>query len=151
MPTLRILALAAIALAGCDPPKTAKGLRYAVVFAESGLELTHGGGRWVEEIYFPDLKVACVLVYEHKELLAGKPAEPRLYAFPADRPRNNLTGLDSREPSAIVEIEVPADVAEEIRKLAELRKRWEDETWRLGAAAASGKLMKELPHEGGPR
>jgi len=134
-------------LAACKPPETVKALRYSIVLAESGLELTHGGGRWVQEIYFPELKVACTLVHEHKDLLAAKGAEPRLCAFPADRPRNDLTGLHDAKPSAIEEIEVPKELAEEIRKLAELRKRWEDETWRLGQSIASGKLMKELPQE----
>jgi len=46
---------------------------------------------------------------------------------------------------------VPAEVAEEIRKLAELTKRWEDGTWRLGASVAGSKLMKELPQEDVPR
>ena len=44
-----------------------------------------------------------------------------------------------------------AEVAEGIRKLADLRKQWEDETWRLGQSVASAKLMKELPQENGPR
>lgn len=151
LPPLAIIALTGL-LAACEPPpKTVKALRYSIVFAESALELTHGGGRWVEQIYFPDLKVGCTLVYEHRDLLAGKPAEPRLHAFPLDRPRNDLTGLENPKPSAIEEIEVPAEVAEEIRKLADLRKQWEDETWRLGQSVASAKLMKELPQENGPR
>jgi hypothetical protein len=148
---LLLLSLLALAPA-CEPPKTVKALRYTILYAESGLELTHGGGRWVQEIFFPDLKVACMLVPEHRDLLAGKAAEPRLHAFAADRPRNDLTGLHDAKPSAIEEIEVPAAVAEEVRKLAELRKRWEDETWRLGPSMVSSKLMKELSQEdGGPR
>lgn len=138
-------------LAACEPPENVRALRYRVVFAESPLELTHGGGRWVEEIYIPDLKAACTLVHEHRDPLAGTGAEPRLYAFPADGPRNDLTGIGSPKPSAIEEIEIPADVAKEIRRLADLRKRWEEETWRLGQSIASAKLMKELPQGDGPR
>jgi hypothetical protein len=148
LPALALLALAP----ACDPPKTVKALRYSIVYAESGLELSHGGGRWVQEIFFPDMKVACMLVYEYRELGAGKDAEPRLYAFPADEPRNHLTGIiGNPEPSAIEEIEVPAAVADEIRKLAELTKRQQDETWRLGQSVASEKLMKQLPQDDAPR
>lgn len=142
-PALLLLALAP----ACDPPKTVKALRYSVVYSESGFDLVHGGGRWVQEIFFPDLKVACMLVFDWRDLLAAKGAEPRLYAFPADKPRNDLTGLHDAKPSAIEEIEVPAAVADEIRKLAELTKRWEEETWRLGQSVAAAKLMKELPQE----
>ncbi len=143
LPGFLLLAL----MPACEPPKTVKALRYAVVFAPSGSDLAHGGGQWVQEIFFPDLKVACMLVFDYRDLLSGKGAEPRLYAFATDRPRNDLTGLHDVKPSAIEEIEVPAAVAEEVKKLAELTKQWEAETWRLGQAVASAKLMKELPQE----
>lgn len=143
---LRVLILLApvVFLPACDPPKSVKGLRYAIVFAESGSDLVHGGGRWVQEIYFPDLKVACTLVYGTRDA-REMTVEPRLHAFPADGPRNDLTGLGNAKPSAIEEIEVPAELAEEIRKLAELASRAEAETWRLGEQVASRKLMHGLP------
>ncbi len=149
----KFLALAAsiTVLAACEPPRTVKALRYSIVYAESSLGLAHGEGQWVQEIFFPDLKVACMLVYEYRELMGGKGTEPRLYAFEADRLRNDLTGLHGAKPSAIEEIEVPVALAEEIRKLAELNTQRERETWRLGQEVA-GKLMKKLPQEGdGPR
>jgi hypothetical protein len=148
LPALALLALAP----ACDPPKTVKAQRYWVVYAESGCDIVHGGGQRVQEIFFTDLKVACMLVFDDKDLLDGKGAEPRLYAFPADKPRNDLTGIgDDAKPSAIEEIEVPAPVAEEIRKLAEQTKRWEDETRRLGQSVALSSLMKELPQDDAPR
>ncbi|MFI5402857.1 MAG: hypothetical protein ACHQ1G_07975 [Planctomycetota bacterium] len=143
LPALALLALAP----ACEPPKTVKAQRYKVVFAESGCDLVHGGGRWVEEIFFPDLKVACMLVFDYRDLAAGKGAEPRLYAFPTERARNDMTGLHDAKPSVIEEIEVPAALAEEVRKLAELTRQWEGETWRLGGSVASAKLMKGLPQE----
>ena len=143
LPALLLVALAP----ACDPPKTVKALRYSIVYVESGCDLAHGGGRWVQEIFFPDLKVTCMLVFEWREPGAGKGAEPRLYAFPAEKPRNDLTGLHEAKPSAIEEIEVPAEFAEEVRKLADLTKRWEGETWRLGQAVAATKLLKELPQD----
>ncbi|HEX5137099.1 MAG TPA: hypothetical protein VFY93_09015 [Planctomycetota bacterium] len=151
LPLVLVLLVPVAFVAACEPPKTVKAQRYAIVYAESGCDLVHGGGRWVQEIYFPDLRIACMLVYQAKDLLAGKAAEPRLYAFPADHARNELTGIGNAKPSEIEEIEVPAEVAEEIRKLAELTRRWEDETWRLGASLAGAKLMKELPQEDAPR
>jgi len=150
LPLFLALALG-VTLAACEPPKTVKAQRYSIVYAESGCDLIHGGGQWVQEVFFPDLKIACMLVYDSKDFLAGKAPQPRLYAFPSDHARNNLTGLHDAKPSAIEEIEVPVEVAEEIKKLAELTKRWEDETWRLGASVVAGKLMKELPREDAPR
>ena len=128
-----------------SPPKkpaTVKALRYTILWGESALDLSHGGGRWVQEIYFPVEKVACVLVSRWPTDLA-KPA-PRLYAYRADGPRNHLTGFKQAKPSVIEEIDVPADVAQEILRLAELTERQERETRRLGREIARRGLMKEL-------
>ncbi|MHC4137074.1 MAG: hypothetical protein ACYTDU_15560 [Planctomycetota bacterium] len=131
-------------------PETVKALRYTILWAESALEITHGGGQWVHEIYFPERKVACVLTFQYPKLTdlskpGGGKRRPRLYAYPADRPRNDLTGFENAKPSAIEEVEVPTEVAQEIFRLAELSMRQERETWRLGREVAHRGLMKELP------
>jgi hypothetical protein len=129
-------------------PKTVKAMRYTILWADSALDLSHGGGRWVQEIYFPDHKVACALVSEWPTDLA-KPA-PRLYAYPADRPRNDVTGLKNPKPSVIEEMEVPADVAQEIVRFVELTQRQKREAWRLGREVAARGVMKELPRADTP-
>ncbi|MHC4974508.1 MAG: hypothetical protein ACYTG3_19510 [Planctomycetota bacterium] len=129
-------------------PHRVKALRYTILWADSAMDLSHGGGRWVQEIYFPQEKVACTLVFQAPTILAK--AAPRLYAFPADRPRNDLTGLKNPRPSVIEEIEVPAEVAQEIFKLAELTRRQEREAWRMGKVVAARGLMRELPRAEDP-
>jgi hypothetical protein len=124
-------------------PATVKALRYTILWGESAMDLSHGGGSWVQEIYFPEKKVACVLTFQ---LQAGatKPT-PRLHAYPADGARNHLTGFNNAKPSAIEEVDVPAEVAREIFRFADLSMRQERETWRLGREVASRGLMTELP------
>lgn len=123
--------------------KTVRGLRYRILWADSALDLGHGGGQWVQEIYLPEKKVACALVFEPPSCLA-KPAA-RLYAYPADRPRNDLTGLQNPKPSTIEEVVVPTEVAEEIVRLAELTQKQQREAWRLGRKIAAQGLLRELP------
>jgi hypothetical protein len=136
-------------------PESVKALRYTILWGQSALEITHGGGRWVEEIYFPERKVACTLVFQYPELEkmkqeGGAKFRPRLYAFPTNGPRNHLTGFKTAKPSAIDEVEVPADVAKEIFLLADLTMRQQRETWRLGREVASRGLMRELPQAEAP-
>jgi hypothetical protein len=136
-------------------PESVKALRYTILWGQSALEITHGGGRWVEEIYFPARRVACTLVFQFPELEkmkkeGGAKLRPRLYAFPANGPRNHLTGFKNAKPSVIEEVEVPADVAKEVFRLADLTMRQERETWRLGREVASRGPMKELPQAEAP-
>jgi len=144
LPALLVAAFVAgrHSLAQETPEKTVKALRYTILWGESALDISHGGGRWVQEIYFPKEKVACVLVSRWPTDLA-RPA-PRLCAYRADGPRNHLTGFKNAKPSVIEEIDVPGDVAQEILRLAELTERQERETRRLGREVARRGLMKEL-------
>lgn len=149
LPALVLAAFVAgrLSLAEETPQKTVKAQRYSILWADSAMDFSHGGGRWVQEIYFPEKKVACALTFRFQVGLA-KP-RPQLHAYPARGPRNDLTGLNGK-PSAIEEIEVPADVAEEIFRFAELSRRQERESERLGRAIATRGLMKELPRARGP-
>lgn len=135
-----------------EEPKTVKALRYRILWADSALELSHFGGRWVQEIYLPEQKVACALVFEYPQPtdLAKPGRRPRLYAYPTKRPRNDLTGLKNPKPSPIEEIEIPAAVAEEIVRLVELTRKQQRETWRLGKTIAAQGLLRELPLAGFP-
>ena len=148
---LLVAGLAGFLLLSTDPPPV-KALRYKVLWGESAMELSHGAGQWVEEIYLPDRKVACTLVYEYPALAIpeGKilpvvRRRPRLYARAADRPRNDLTGFGNTRPSVIEEIEVPGELANYICDLVELEARTERESLRLGREVVAKKLMKELP------
>ena len=138
-----------------EPHRSVKALRYTILWGESALEITHGGGQWVQEIFFPEKNVACTLVFQYPELEemtkeGGAKLRARLYAFSANGPRNHLTGFKDPKPSAIEKVEVPTDVAKEIFLLAELTMRQERETWRLGRKLASQGLMRELPRPDAP-
>jgi len=140
--------------AGSEKPETVRAQRYRIVYAVSGLELGHGGGRWVEELYFPERKVACFQVWEYppvEEWKTGErtPLRPRLIAVGGqEKARNDLTGLEDTVPSEIEEVRVPKDLAEEIFELAELRDRYEKRTLRLGKATADRKVLREIPEKG---
>jgi hypothetical protein len=121
-----------------EKPETVKAKRYAIVYAESALDLSHGGGRWVTEIFLPHAKVGAMLVFE-------SPDRPVLHAWPQEKPHNDCVGLHSSKPSPIEEIEIPASLAKEIVALAELTKKQREETRRLGRSVVKKLGLKPLP------
>jgi len=98
---------------GSGPAKTVRALRYRVFVYDSALHVVHRAGRWVEEIYFPDSGVVCNVHAPMGRTLA-------VNAFPSGiRNRVKLHPRDeelSEQP--VEEIEVPADLAEEIFAMA---------------------------------
>lgn len=158
--TLAVLLLALGCLAaGADrapaeesPAKPVKAQRYRVLWVDGDLDLAHGGGRWVDEVYLPEAKVAATLVHD-QEILPAARGEPlrmrprvRMFARHADGPRNDSTGSDAT-PSALTDFEVPADLAKAMIALAELTARQEAETVRLGQEAAKRLGWPEIPPE----
>jgi hypothetical protein len=133
------------------PAKTVAAKRYKIVWAESALDLSHDGGEWIQEVFLPDAKVAADLVFEDRpfdEIKVGMPEgefrRPRLHAFPADKPRNDLVGLHGGKPSEIEDIQVPADVAQQIIDLAALTRRLQDDGLRLGTVVEQRLGMKRV-------
>ena len=101
-----------------------------MVFAESGLELSHGGGPWFEALFLPEAKVAAMHVYDVEMRLEPELTfvdRVRLFAYPSEKPQNDLTGV-SGEPSPVEKIEISADFAKEIVALAELTANQQAET-----------------------
>ncbi len=139
-------------LADDEPPKTVKAKHYRVRFSESGLVLSLGGGRWVDEVFLPEAKVAASLVFdrERKATAPGTPIESvsrvRLCTYPAEKPRNDMTG-PSGQPSPIDEVDIPADLAKQIVDLATLTARQQAETLRLGTETAQRLGWKEIPRD----
>jgi hypothetical protein len=135
---LSALALPAVrpGLAAPDQPPTVPGKLYEVVWVDSALDLTHGGGQRTWELYLPDLGLAATFHEElvpGQELTTGEPPLPhfRLVVTRADAPRNTLTGLHGT-PSAIRDVEVPRALADEIAEFARLTERFRKEGLRLG-------------------
>lgn len=133
-----------------DAPVTVRAQSYRIVWADSALDLTHGGGRWVHELYFPDLKVAAAVVFE-SEVVEGEPlktvSRPRLHVWRAEGPRSDLTGFDggaTRPPSEITVVEVPADLAKAVAAFAELSDRYRAEGSRMGRAVTDELGFEDL-------
>jgi hypothetical protein len=126
-----------------DAPATVRAQSYRIVWADSALDLSHGGGRWVHEIFFPDLEVAAAVVFEQVPVEGEElsyESRPRLHVWRADGPRSDLTGFDggaARPPAEITVIEVPADLAKAIAAFAELSDRYRAEGSRMGQATAT--------------
>jgi len=111
-------------------------LRYRIVWVESALELSHGGGRWVHELFFPGAKVTATLVFD---------TPPRIYVGRADKPRTDLTGLSKAPPFPAEDVEVPRKLAKAVAAFAELDARYRAEAARLGQDLASTLGLKQIP------
>ncbi len=111
-------------------------LRYRIVWVESALDLSHGGGRWVHELFFPDAKVTATLLFE---------GSPRVFVSRSDKPRTDLTGLSDAPPLPAEDVEVPRKLAKAIAAFAELDDRYRAEATRLGEAFTSTLGLKQIP------
>jgi len=116
------------------PPVTA--LRYNIFFVEFTLEMIRGGGRWGQELYFPERGIVCNLTHETGDILEeGIKLHPKVNAFENTiRNRYSLRPGQEEITAATEEVEIPAEVAERIFAFAELSKRQREESERLGGA-----------------
>jgi hypothetical protein len=134
-------------------PETVRAQRYTILYVESAMDASHGGGTWVEELYFPIRRVACTLRTEgiSWQDMAKEGGELQdlaiLDAFPADGPRNDLTGFHGKGPSAIQEVEVPRTLAEEIFALADMGVRQRELSHRIGISAVRAGILRQSPPE----
>jgi len=128
-------------------------LRYRIVWADSALDLSHGGGRWVHEFFFPDAKVTATLVFESQASTGDTvlfETRPRVYVGRSDKPRTDLTGLSDVPPHPVEEVEVPAMLAKALTAFANLNDRYRAEGARLGTEFTSALGLKPIPGEAGP-
>lgn len=129
-----------------------RALHYRIVWADSALDLSHGGGRWVHEIFFPDTKVTATLVFEHHttdEDPVGFETRPRVYVGRSDKARTDLTGLSGAPPQAAEEVQVPRKLGKALAAFADLNDRYRAEGTRLGAEFASTLGLKPMPGDAG--
>ena len=112
----KIIGLFALAVlgAGCSTqPGKAQGevraLQYRIRVVESGMDLVHGGGKLVNELFLPDHGVACNIEWSMTPELELVPW--RLRAFRATSKRMS----DALDASEVV---LPADMATSIVELA---------------------------------
>ena len=130
------------------PLATVRALRYRIVWADSALDLSHGGGRWVHEIFLPDAQVTATLVFETQTTTdesASFELRPRAYVGRSDKPRTDLTGLSDAPPLPAKEVEVPAKLAKALAAFADLNDRYRAEGARLGTEFTATLGLKRLP------
>jgi hypothetical protein len=116
------------ALGRAEDAKTVPALRYRVMIYEGVLDMTHGAGQWIEELYFPSRGVVCNVVERNEA--------PTLNAFFGsirNRFHTQIMGPEVETPTEAVE--VPRETAEAIFALAELTKRQREEGARLASRA----------------
>ena len=126
-------------------------LRYRIVWADSAMDLSHGGGRWVHELYFPQSKVTATLVFEHlmTDEEAGFEMRPRVHVGRSDKPRTDLTGLTGAIPQSPEPVLVPAELDKALTAFADLNDRYRAEGARLGAEFASTFGLKPMAGDAG--
>jgi hypothetical protein len=119
------IVLAALSLAGAQDAKEVRGLRYRILSVESALEMTHGGGQWIDEIFLPDHGVVCNVV---QEVDPGVKDEVtfrwRMNAFKSPIRNVFAETIDGKEKEHPTEaVAIPADVAKAILELADVTER----------------------------
>ena len=136
-----------------------RALRYrAYVYADGMMDFLHGGGGWIEELYFPDAGVVCNVM---RELLVteadiGKPIRSDQFQCRANafydviRNRSGPRGSDPTDPRPVEELRVPAETAEAIFALAALNCRRAEDSICVGTAVQGLGLLHEVPIEEQP-
>lgn len=122
--TIFLALFLALPVATAQEPETVRALRYRILVAESALEMSHGGGQWIDELYFPDkgvvANVTSEMVTEAKEFSTRW----RMHAFPSPiRNKFSETLGGEEKEHATTEVAVPRALAERIFELAELTRR----------------------------
>lgn len=101
-----------------------KALRYRMTIYHSAMDAVHQMGFETEELWFPDAGIVCNAAPEFASTVAAH----AFYGGRRDVFPDALVGLDGKpfEPPPAEEIEVPWEVFEKVRALADLeRKRTE--------------------------
>ena len=113
--------------------------RYRLLVFASGLDVAHGDGQWIDELYLPDHRVVCNVVNEMDEHLVE---QPRMRAF--DSPIRNVFaetagGKETVHPTTPVQL--PRELADQILALAELTRKQAALSLKAGAAARQAGVL----------
>jgi hypothetical protein len=145
---------ASSALAG-DPAPPAEAFvaarRYRFFAVESALEASHGGGRWIEELFFPEQGVVANVVFETEFGSGTWTTSPIANAFRSDKPRNRFRrrlGDVEETVSPLEDVKVPAALAKAIFETADLRARLDAARKDVGARLAKEGLGRDLDADG---
>jgi hypothetical protein len=131
---------------GKESAETVRALRYKRICYDSVLDMTHGAGRWVEELYFPEENVVAPLeeITWYDQEAGQTTKKPCLHAYHGKIGNkfklSILDEKDTEEPTE--EVQVPIALAREIFALADLTKRQSDESDRLGEKAFGAGILR---------
>jgi formylglycine-generating enzyme required for sulfatase activity len=122
-----------------------KAFRYRVFTAESAMAFTHGGGRWIEELWFPERKLAANVETTWND---GK-EDPVVRAFFCERMRNwsQTSGLETEREQPAEEVTVPRDLADRLFALADAARKAELERVALGPVVVAAKVLRAIPDD----
>lgn len=125
--------------------ESVKAYRYRVFATESALEFAHGGGRWIEELWFPDRKFAANVETRWN----GGKEEPAVRAFFVERMRNwsQTNGLETEREQPAEEVIVPKDLADRLFALADAARKAEEERVALGPVVVAAKVLRAIPDD----
>jgi hypothetical protein len=120
--------------------------RYRTCVVEGTWEATRGGGRTIEELYFPEQGVVANLSYELQRDGDREVWKPVLNAFRGEI-RNEYgpwCGPDAA-PSPVEDVEVPAALAAAIFEAADLRGRVDAARRAGGTRLSASGILREVP------
>ncbi len=145
VPAIRLLGVLTIALAvlsgGCSStppapteeagPQTVRALKYKIFFLQ---DVRSWSGQWGHEIFFPDKGIVFNVTFEFPDFEeSDHQLRPTVHAFPSEiRNRYSLRPHAEQTVAALEEIRVPAELAQEIFDFADLTRRQEEESLRIG-------------------
>lgn len=153
--------LFALALSACSSPcrrpcpvpapdsvpaaeSTVAAKRYRTWVVDGVMEATHGGGRLIEELWFPEQGVVANGTDEFRADVNDW--KPVLNAFHG--PMRNVSSRGLHDPptaSPVEDVRVPAALAREIFEAADLRRRLDAARDSIGTRLRSPSLLREVP------
>jgi hypothetical protein len=142
-----------------EPPRAAveaavPAMRYRVWVVEGAMEMVHGGGAWIEELWFPEQGVVANVLWKTETVTkpdgsldwATKPVMNAFKGKMRNKSNPDFHGEPIEQPTE--KVLVPRDVAQRIFALAELTARQGETAQRMGADVAAGGLLRQVPFEG---
>jgi hypothetical protein len=121
---------------------TVAAKRYRTWIVDSACDWVHGGGRPIEELWFPEQGVVANVTRGY-----ALDAKPVLHAFPSEMRASSQPGPNAPSVTSPVEdVRVPAALAREIFAAADLRRRLQAAQDALGPRLEATGLLREVPH-----
>jgi hypothetical protein len=133
--------------------ETVSAQRYRTWVVESAIEASHGGGQWIEELFFPEKGVVANVVWEadpsSKETFAMRPVLNVFDGGIRNRFKMGLTSEKTTE-TPVENVKVSASLARAVFEAADLRRRLEAARRDLGPRLSEADLCRALDADGKP-